>query len=180
MTDQHLPEPVALARRDAAIAFLVFLLAAFWLVSMAGGRPDYGFDGVTALHVAQNIADGEGATVKGFSPDTGAFFPQPSVTKPIFYPGVTSLLISLGVSHEYAAWIVSGGAWAVTAAMLYVLARQALPLAPALLVPLLYATHVTSLRWGITVHEQALFVGLSVATLWRLTLLASIVSRGVV
>lgn len=164
------PPYAPLAPRDKLIALVVFALALLWLVLFAGGQPGYTPDGATNLHMAQNLAAGEGLVTKTIESGKTPH-PQPTVGKPPLYASSAASLIVLGIPPLYAAWVVSAGAYAAAVALLFILARQALPLWPALLVPVLFAAQVTSTRWGISIHEQSLFVALTFATLWRLTVL---------
>ena len=159
--------------QDSFVAVVIFALAAFWLVLFAGGKPGYDPDGANALHIALNVAAGEGVVRKSVTLSDSTLSPKPDITKPPLYSVSVGTLIQLGLPPKYAAWAVSGGAWAAMAALLYLIARQALPLPYALLVPIFTALQVTSLRWGISLHEESLFIALSLATLWRLTIITT-------
>ena len=172
MTSPTLAVRAARSVPDTLIAAVIFALAALWLVSFANGKPTVDPDGAYALHVAQNVAAGRGFVVNDVSLSERNLKPRPTITKPPLYSTSTGLLIWLGLSPESAGWVISGGAWAAAAALLFLIARQALPLPYALLVPIFPALQVTSLHWGIYIHEQSLFVALTLATLWRLTLIA--------
>lgn len=154
---------------DIRIALIVFSLCLVWLVLLSGGKPGYDPDGANALHVAQNIVKGRGIVVNTVSIDDPIPRPRPTITKPPLLPAVIAMLVTLGLPVTLAGLMVSLIACATAAALLYLLARQALPRLPALLVPALFAFQVTTARWGISVHEEALFVALNLAVLWRIT-----------
>lgn len=158
-------------RRDSLLALAVFFLALAWVVVFSGGSPAYEPDSTSALHIAQNIAAGEGIVQKVAHLDGSPLEPSPTITKPpLFHVGVAGL-ISLGISAKNAGYIVSMTGFVAAVTLLFLLARQVLPPLPALVAPLLFALQVTSLRWGITVHEETLFIALAYATIWRLTAL---------
>jgi hypothetical protein len=161
------------ASYDILVAVVIFVLFAVLLVLFAGGRPGYDPDGASALHIAQNVAAGDGVVGKYVTLRDGQLGPLATITKPPFYPVSSGILIRLGLAPETAAWVISGGAWAAIAAFLFLLARQVLPVSYAILVPIFPALLGTSLRWGINIHEESLFVALSLATLWRLSLLSA-------
>ncbi len=156
---------------DSIIAAAIFALAALWLVIFAQGEPSYDPDGAFELNIARNVAAGKGFVTNWVHENDIVLKPRPTTTKPPLYAASSGLLIWLGLSPERAAWMISGGAWAVSAALLFLIARQVLPLRYALLVPIFPALQVTSLHSGINIHEQSLFVALVLATLWRLTLI---------
>ncbi len=154
---------------DFLIAGLIFFTGVIWLYVFAGGTPAYTPDGATALHVAQNIATGDGIVVKIFSQENTVLEPTPTITKPPLYFLIVGALSWIGIEATFAGWAVSAAAWAAAVTLLFLLAKRALPAALAVLIPLLFALQLTNLRWGVSIHEQSLFVALCLAALWRLT-----------
>ncbi|MBS0510339.1 MAG: hypothetical protein JSR42_04010 [Proteobacteria bacterium] len=161
--------PAKTARKDAYIAGLVFLFAACWLLVFSGGTPDINPDGANALHMARNVLSGDGVSMRVVPLEDAAPKVSPMITKPPVYSLSIAALTKLGVDVRHAAWGIVVVAWALAVTMLYLLGRQVLPFRVALLIPLLFAVQVTTLRWGITIHEQSLLVCLSYIVLWRLT-----------
>lgn len=157
---------------DTFLALAVLLLALVWVVVFSGGSPAYEPDSTSALHIAQNIAAGDGIVQKVAHLDGTPLAPNPSITKPPLFHLSVAGLVSMGLSAKNAGYIVSMGGFVAAVTLLFLLARQVLPPLPALVAPLLFALQVTSLRWGITVHEETLFIALTYATAWRLTRLS--------
>jgi hypothetical protein len=156
---------------SAYAAALIFAAVLSWLLWMSGGQAGYSPDGATALHLAQNIASGHGLVINTVNPKNMPLQPRPWVTKPPLFPTAVSLAVFLGIPPKTAGLLISATSCAAAGTLLLLLARQLLPLWAALLVPLLFTAQVTSLRWGINIHEESLFVALSLATLWRLVVL---------
>lgn len=159
-------------RRDYLLATIVFLLASVWLVYFVQGKPGLEPDGANALHIAQNVAAGEGIVGKYANLSATTLAPTPTITKPPLFALVLGALIKAGISSEMAGGIVVAVSSSIALALLYLIARQALPASYALFVPAFAAFQVTTLNWGITIHEEALFVALALATLWRLSFIA--------
>jgi hypothetical protein len=152
-------------RSDIWAALLIGLLTLAWLVFLADGRPEMDPDGARALHVAQNIATGEGQIIKYVDLDKG-LTSHPDITKPPLYPAVIALFMLAGLSPKLAGWAVTFIGFAAATSFLYLLSRRVVSRAPALLVAGLFATLMTGVRWGINLHEESLFLVLSFAALW--------------
>ena len=150
---------------DAWLALLIGLLTLAWLVFLADGRPEMDPDGARALHVAQNIASGEGQIIKYVDLGAGKTS-HPDITKPPLFPAVIALVMLTGLSPKLAGWAVTFIGFAAATSFLYLLSRRVASRAPALLVAGLFATLMTGVRWGINLHEQSLFLVLSFAALW--------------
>lgn len=163
---------VGLKHRDG-MPLLIFIFAACWLLLIAWGRPDLNPDSATALHMARNVLVGDGLASKVVSLGDEELTSRAVVTKPPLYAGSIAVLMSVGVPARLAAWAVTLLSWAGAVTLLFMLARQSLPLWASIVVAMLFAIQVTNVRWGITIHEQALFLVLCYAALWRLTCLAS-------
>jgi len=159
---------------DFRIEVIIFLSCLVWLLLLAGGKPSYDPDGGIELHIAQNVANGHGIVANIVSMDDPAPISEPWITKPPLLPLAVALLVLLGLPIKLAGLTVSLVACAAAAVFLYLIARHALPRVPAALVSLLFASQIVTARWGISVHEEALFVSLSFATLWRITKLQQI------
>ncbi|MBS0555644.1 MAG: hypothetical protein JSS47_24450 [Proteobacteria bacterium] len=168
--------PATTAREDAFVAGIVFLLAASWLLLFSGGMPDINPDGANALHMARNVLAGDGLSMRVVPLEDAAPAASPMITKPPVYALSIAALAKLGLDARYAAWGIVIVAWALAVTMLYLLGRQVLPSRVALLVPLLFGCQVTTLRWGISIHEQSLLVCLSYVVLWRLSRLETYVA----
>lgn len=167
--------PVDNPRRHTEVwlALLIGLLTLAWLVFLADGRPEMDPDGARALHVAQNLASGEGQIIKYVDLRAGKNS-HPDITKPPLFPAVIALVMLTGLSAKFAGWAVTFIGFAAATSFLYLLSRRVASRAPALLVAGLFATLMTGVRWGINLHEQSLFLALSFAALWlQMGLLAS-------
>lgn len=165
-------EPVAASRpaaghwlSDGSVAILIGLLTLAWLLFLADGRPEMDPDGARALHVAQNILNGEGQTIK-YVDLQRAELAQVDITKPPLFPAAIALFMLVGLTPKLAGWAVTFLAYAGAASFLYLLARRVAPRASALLVAGLFVTLMTSVRWAINLHEESLFLVLSFAALW--------------
>lgn len=152
---------------DVWAALLIGLLTLAWLVFLADGRPEMDPDGARALHVAQNIATGEGQIIKYVDMDKG-LTSHPDITKPPLFPAVIALFMLAGLAPKLAGWAVTFIGFAAATSFLYLLSRRVVSRAPALLVAGLFATLMTGVRWGINLHEESLFLALSFAALWLL------------
>ncbi len=151
---------------DYVTATVIGLLVLGWLAFLANGKPVIDPDGAHALHVAQNLLDGEGQVIKFVSPADAAPIARPDVTKPPLFPAICALLIFLGMSPQIAGWTVTFVAYALAASFIYLLARRVVSPKMACVVAGVFATLGTSLRWGINLHEESLFLALSFAALW--------------
>ncbi len=151
---------------DYLAASLIGLLILGWLVFVAHGKPGIDPDGAHALHVAQNIRDGEGQVIKFVNLSDTTPAARPDVTKPPLFPAVCALLMFLGLSPKMAGWTVTFVAYALAGSFLYLLARRVVFRTSASVVVAVFATEMTSVRWGITLHEESLFLALSFAALW--------------
>ncbi len=163
-TQANLGDPRS-TRSDVWAALLIGLLTLAWLVFLADGRPGLDPDGARALHVAQNIATGEGQVIKYVDMDKG-LTSHPDITKPPLFPAVIALFILAGIVPKFAGWAVTFIGFAAATSFLYLLSRRVTSQAPALLVAGLFATLMTGVRWGINLHEESLFLMLSFAALW--------------
>lgn len=152
-------------RSDLWAALLIGLLTLAWLLFLADGRPEMDPDGARALHVAQNIASGEGQIIKYVDLGAGNTS-QPDITKPPLFPAVIALFMLAGIAPKLAGWAVTFIGFAAATSFLYLLSRRVTSQAPALLVAGLFATLMTGVRWGINLHEETLFLTLSFAALW--------------
>lgn len=156
-------------RLDLRIALAIFAVYLLGLLFLTGGKPGYGPDGAYALNVAHNVASGNGVVVNRVSADNLSRKAEPWITKPPLFPVAIALLALLGLQFKLAGLAISAGACAAAAGLLYLLARQALPRTLSLLVTLVFAAQVTTIRWGTSIHEESLFVAISFATLLWLT-----------
>lgn len=160
------PDAARATRSDVWVALLLGLLTLAWLVFLADGRPEMDPDGARALHVAQNIAAGEGQIVKYVDLGETVRIAHADITKPPMFPALVGLLMLLGLSPKLAGWAVTFIGFAAATSFLYLLSRRVVSRAPALLVAGLFATLMTGVRWGINLHEESLFLALSFAALW--------------
>ncbi|MEW5943816.1 MAG: glycosyltransferase family 39 protein [Pseudomonadota bacterium] len=159
-----------LSKADFMMAAVFFLLALGASYFAADGRPLLGPDSAFAVHVGQNLASGEGL-VHRVAGDSSIPKPQPMVTKPPLFATLIAALTGMGVASKTAGWAIVYASFAFAAAMLYLIARLALPVAIAALVVVLFTASAPGLLWSITLHEEWLFIALSFASLLILSVL---------
>jgi len=151
-------------------AVFLFCVALTTSTMVADGRYGLTPDGAREINVALNLVDGKGLTTAVASESKPPEL-RPLVTKPPLYHVAIALLINAGVSPKSAGWSIAQGAFVISVVLLFFLARVGLPLIPAFVIGLLYAMLMSSLKWGVYVKEDTLYVALSIAALLYFVLL---------
>lgn len=159
-----------LSKADFIVATMFFLLALGASYLAADGRPRLEPDGASAVHVGQNLANGEGL-VNRVAGDSSVPLPRPVVTKPPLFPILIAALTKMGVTPKIAGWTIVHLSFAFAAASVYLLARLVLPAAVAALISTFFSVQTSGLLWSITLHEEWLFIALSLAALLILSAL---------
>jgi len=160
-----------LRKFDLVLAAALFFIAIGTSLLVADGRYGLEPDGARELHTAQNILAGEGLVDKVVRETSGAPTPHQLVTKPPLYHLSIALLMKMGLAPKLAGWSISQGSFAISAPLLYCLARIALPVFPAFLVGFLFCFQMSGLIWSIYIREDMLFLSLTYASLLIMGLL---------
>lgn len=160
-----------LTKFDLLLAVALFCIALGTSVFVADGRYALGHDGARELHTAQNLVNGEGLVDKVIRETSGAPTPHQLVTKPPLYHLSIALLMKMGLPPKLAGWSISQGSFAISAPLLYCLARIALPVFPAFLVGFLFCFQMSGLIWSIYIKEDMLFLSFTYASLLTMGLL---------
>lgn len=152
-------------KQDLFIAIICSFVV-FWLAFyVADGEPALNNpDGATAIHVAKNLASGDGLVHRRIV-ENEPVKEKPLVTKPPFFSVLIAGLKILRLDAQEAAGGLVLVCYSLAVGVLYLLARSFLPKAISIVVAVLFAIQGSSLRWGTIIHEEMVLVLLIFITL---------------
>lgn len=167
-----------LHKQDILIALACSLAIFFLAFFIADGRPALSNpDGAAAIHLARNLADGDGFIMRGARED-GPPQSLPFVTKPPFFAFLIAILSVLGLDPRIGAELIVLTSSSLSTGLFYFLARRGLPKVVAILATLLFGVQGEVLRWGTVIHEEMVLVFMVLATLLALTSLIDLKEKG--
>ncbi len=157
---------------DFSLSLLILLIALASSLLIADGRYGFGPDGAREINLALNIVDGKGINHSTLNyltvvqpKEYESLILRPAVTKPPLYSYLIAGLVKVGISAKWAGWIISQGAFSLSAVLLFSLARSCMPKIPSLIVGISFCFLISTSKWGITIKEDSLYLAMSLTSL---------------